>query len=78
MKQKPSVFGVLLEIALILLIDYNYWGNIILEMAPIDGKVWFFVLPFASGLLILEEFRKWFVRVRLLNRVARQKPSASG
>ena len=72
------VFGVLLEVALILLIDYSYWGNSILGTAPIDKKVWLFVLPFAVGLLILEEFRKWFVRVWLFNRVARRKPGASG
>lgn len=63
------VWGVILEIALILLIDYTPWGNVILGTAPIVGKVWLFVLPFAVGLLILEEFRKWGVRVRLFNRV---------
>jgi sodium/potassium-transporting ATPase subunit alpha len=72
------VFGVLLEVALILLIDYSYWGNSLLGTAPIDKKVWLFVLPFAVGLLILEEFRKWFVRVWLFNRVAHRKPDASG
>lgn len=63
------VWGVILEIALILLIDYTPWGNVILGTAPIAGKVWLFVLPFAAGLLILEEFRKWGVRVSLFNRV---------
>ncbi|MGZ5030462.1 MAG: cation transporting ATPase C-terminal domain-containing protein [Methylobacter sp.] len=72
------VWGVILEIALILLIDYSYWGNNILGTAPIDGKVWLFVLPFAVGLMILEEFRKWFVRVWLFNRVACRKSGTSG
>lgn len=34
------IFGVILEIVLILLIDHTDWGNIILGTAPIDGKVW--------------------------------------
>lgn len=72
------VWGVILEIALILLIDYSYWGNVILGTAPIARKVWLFVLPFAVVLLILEELRKWFVRGRLFNRAARRKPGASG
>lgn len=72
------VWGVILEIALILLIDYSHWGNVILGTTPLAGKVWLFVLPFAVGLLILEEFRKRFVRVRLFDRVARRRPGASG
>jgi sodium/potassium-transporting ATPase subunit alpha len=55
-----------------------YSTLIILGAAPIDGKVWLFVLPFAVALLILEEFRKWFVRVRRFNRVARRRSGANG
>ena len=55
-------WGVFLEIALIVLIDYTPWGNLIFGTAPISAKVWFFVLPFGIGLLTLEELRKWFVR----------------
>jgi hypothetical protein len=53
---------VVLEIALILLIDYTPWGNLILGTAPIPGEVWLFVIPFAAGMLALEELRKWIVR----------------
>jgi calcium-translocating P-type ATPase len=53
------VWGVLLEIVLILLIVYTPWGNFVLGTAPIAGSVWLFVLPFALGLLVLEEGRKW-------------------
>jgi magnesium-transporting ATPase (P-type) len=56
------VGGVVLEIALILLIDYTPWGNLILGTAPIPGEVWLFVIPFAAGMLTLEELRKWIVR----------------
>jgi hypothetical protein len=51
----------LLEIVLILLIDYTSWGNLLLGTAPIGGHVWLFVAPFAVGLLVLEELRKRLV-----------------
>jgi magnesium-transporting ATPase (P-type) len=56
------VGGVVLEIALILLIDYTPWGNLILSTTPVPGEVWLFVIPFAAGMLVLEELRKWIVR----------------
>ena len=55
------LWGVLLEIALILAIDYTTWGNVIFGTAPISGRIWLFVMPFAVGLLVLEELRKWLV-----------------
>jgi calcium-translocating P-type ATPase len=55
------LWGVLLEIALILAIDYTTWGNGIFGTAPISGRIWLFVTPFAVGLLVLEELRKWLV-----------------
>jgi hypothetical protein len=51
-----------LEVGLIGLIDYTAWGNAIFGTAPISGRVWLFVIPFAVGLLVLEELRKWLVR----------------
>jgi sodium/potassium-transporting ATPase subunit alpha len=56
------VWGVVLEIALILLIDYTSWGNFIFGTAPIPWQVWLFILPFGVGLMVLEEVRKWIVR----------------
>jgi len=58
---------VVLEIVLILLINYTPWGNVILSTAPIPGEVWLFVIPFAAGMLVLEELRKWIVRKILRN-----------
>jgi magnesium-transporting ATPase (P-type) len=55
------LWGILLEIVLILLIDYTSWGNLLLGTAPIGGQVWLFVAPFAVGLLVLEELRKHLV-----------------
>jgi calcium-translocating P-type ATPase len=56
------LWGVVLEVGLIALIAYTPWGNALIGTAPIGGEVWLFVLPFAIGLLALEEVRKWIVR----------------
>jgi len=59
----PLIFaGVALEIALILAIDYTPWGNAVFGTAPIPVDVWLFVVPFALGMVVLEEARKWMVR----------------
>ena len=65
------ILGVMLEIFVILLINYTPWGNALLGTAPIGAEVWAFVIPFAAGMLILEEARKWLARKRLLNPVSR-------
>jgi magnesium-transporting ATPase (P-type) len=54
--------GIAAEVALILLIDYTPWGNLLFGTAPIGLDVWLFVVPFALGMLALEEARKWLVR----------------
>jgi calcium-translocating P-type ATPase len=56
------LLGVAVEIVLILLIDYSAWGNAIFGTAPIPLAVWLVAMPFALGMLALEEMRKWFVR----------------
>lgn len=58
------LWGVGLEVALILAICYTAWGNVIFGTAPISGRVWLFVMPFAVSLLVVEELRKWLVRRR--------------
>jgi magnesium-transporting ATPase (P-type) len=62
------IAGVITEIAVLLLINYTPWGNALLGTAPIGEAVWIFVIPFAAGMLILEEARKWLARKRLLDR----------
>ena len=37
-------------------------GNALFGTAPIPLAVWLFIIPFAIGMLALEELRKWFVR----------------
>jgi calcium-translocating P-type ATPase len=59
------LWGVVLEIALLLLIGYTPWGNFLLGTAAVPGEFWLFIVPFAIGMLILEEVRKWLVRLTL-------------
>jgi sodium/potassium-transporting ATPase subunit alpha len=59
--------GIGAEMLLILAIDYTPWGNQLFGTAPIGLDVWLFIIPFAAGMLILEEFRKYFAR-RITNR----------
>ncbi len=56
------IFGVISEIAILLLINYTPWGNALLGTAPVGREVWGFVIPFAAGMLILEEARKRLAR----------------
>jgi magnesium-transporting ATPase (P-type) len=65
------LLGVMLEIAVLLLINYTPWGNALLGTAPIGWDVWAFIIPFAAGMLILEEARKRLARRNLFNRIAR-------
>ena len=61
---KLILAGIAAEILLILLIDYTPWGNALFGTAPIPLAVWLFIIPFALGMLALEELRKWLVRSR--------------
>jgi len=61
------IYGVITEIALLLLINFTSWGNALLGTAGIGLNVWLFIIPFGAVMLMLEELRKWIVRKRLLN-----------
>jgi magnesium-transporting ATPase (P-type) len=54
--------GIGAELLLILAIDYTPLGNQLFGTAPLGLDVWLFVIPFAVGMLILEEVRKYFAR----------------
>jgi magnesium-transporting ATPase (P-type) len=56
------LFGVCLEIALILAIDYTWPGHWVFATAPLGAEVWLFIVPFAGAMLFLEEVRKLAVR----------------
>lgn len=56
------LWGVVLEVTLLMLINYTSWGNALLGTSPIAESIWLFVMPLAVGMLLLEEARKWFAR----------------
>ena len=56
--------GIVVEIAIILLIDYTSAGHLLFGTAPIGWSAWLIVLPFAIAMLMLEEARKVFMRSR--------------
>lgn len=56
------IWGVAVEVGLILVIDYTPWGNAIFGTAPIGSEIWLFIVPFAVGMLGLEEVRKAVVK----------------
>ncbi len=71
----PLIFwGIAVELALILVIAYTPWGNVIFGTAPIGAAVWIYVLPFAAVMLVLEEGRKAVVRRRIAQRARRGDP----
>ncbi len=70
------VWGVISEIALILLIDYTAWGNAMIGTLPIAAEVWLFVVPFALAMVMLEELRKRFARARVHNSLSHSSTSA--
>jgi calcium-translocating P-type ATPase len=56
--------GVVVEIALILAIDYTAPGHAMFGTAPLGYHAWLVILPSAAVMLALEEARKAFVRRR--------------
>lgn len=56
------VWGVLLEISVLLFACYTPLGNRLIGTSPVALEVWLFLLPFALLMLVLEELRKWWVR----------------
>jgi calcium-translocating P-type ATPase len=56
------LIGIAVELGLMGLIVYHPWGWRIFGTAPLAGRDWLFLVPFALGMLALEELRKWVVR----------------
>ncbi|MFZ0708486.1 MAG: cation transporting ATPase C-terminal domain-containing protein, partial [Terrimicrobiaceae bacterium] len=59
---KLILAGIATELLLIGLIVYTPWGQALFGTAPIALVVWIFIIPFALGMLALEELRKWLIR----------------
>jgi sodium/potassium-transporting ATPase subunit alpha len=56
--------GILAEVTIILLIVHTGPGNLLFGTVPLPSELWLFPIPFALGMLVLEETRKWLVRRR--------------
>lgn len=69
------IIGVAAEILLLALIVYSTCGHPIFKTSPISPSVWLFIIPFAFGMVCLEELRKWVVRC--LARRTRDQTAAS-
>jgi magnesium-transporting ATPase (P-type) len=54
--------GILVEILVILLIDYSAAGHALFDTVPLKGSAWLFFVPFGLAMLIGEELRKAVVR----------------
>jgi calcium-translocating P-type ATPase len=56
------VWGIGVELALILAIVYTEWGNALFGTAPLGASAWLVALPFAAAMLAGEEVRKLVIR----------------
>jgi sodium/potassium-transporting ATPase subunit alpha len=63
------IWGVGLEIGLLLLINYAPLANAVLGTAAVPHAFWPFIVPCAAAMLAAEELRKWIVR-RSINNAA--------
>ena len=61
MSNRLILAGIATEILIIPLIVYTPWRHALFGTASIALAVWLFIIPFALGMLALEELRKWFV-----------------
>ena len=62
------LWGVALETASLLLINFTPWGNWLLQTAAVPPELWLFLLPCTVGMVGLGEARKWLVRLALRRR----------
>lgn len=62
------LWGVLLEVTLILIIAYTRWGSQLFGTGPLYLDVWLLLLPLAAGMIAPGELRKYFARSQLARR----------
>ena len=64
LRENPLLlFGLAVALALLLAIVYTPMANRIFATAPLAANVWLYLLPFALALGLIEEARKWLVRI---------------
>ena len=61
-KNRLVLFGILVEVALIVFLTYMPFMQNIFGLAPLGLKEWAFLLSFPVIVLLFEEGRKWVVR----------------
>ena len=64
------LWGVAFELVLLAVIVYTPWGQAVFGTAALPLDVWLTILPFAAGMLALEEGRKLLRRRTCLTRIA--------
>lgn len=62
------LWGVLLEVTLILIIADTRWGSRLFGTGPLYLDVWLLLLPWAVGMIAPRELRKYFARCQLARR----------
>lgn len=62
------MWGIALEIVLLLAANYLPWANTLLATLPVPMEVWLLLVPFALGIFALEELRKAFARKAIRRR----------
>ena len=67
---KLIIWGITLEIIILILIIYTSPGNAIVGTSPIPITMWFFFIPFSILLLGMEELRKFIVRKKIATRLS--------
>jgi sodium/potassium-transporting ATPase subunit alpha len=72
------LIGIAVELLLMLFIAYTPWGNMIFGTAPLPLEAWLFLLPFALAMLLLEESRKWFLRIWRAHASTQSNQSGAG
>jgi len=56
------LWGVALELAMLVFVNFAPSGNLILETAPVPAGLWLFVVPLGVAMFGLEELRKALAR----------------
>jgi magnesium-transporting ATPase (P-type) len=62
------LWGLALELALMLLIAYTPWGNALLGTQPLPWDTWLYLLPWAAAMVAMDTLWKWGARRSLSHR----------
>ena len=71
------LWGLAVELALILLIAYTPWGNALLGTQPLPWDTWLYLLPWAVAMVVVDTLWKVLARHTLARRLVRQAGHAA-